>query len=62
LIHLEQKIGPALYTSMHWVWTESLCLLALTGYKAATDPECSKETMQKQKDWMFQLGQSLKAA
>jgi len=59
---LEKKLGPALYTSLHWVWTESLRLLALTGLKAATEPERSAEAMQQQKDWMFQLGTSLKAA
>jgi len=47
---------------LHWVWTESLRLLALTGLKAATEPERSAEAMQQQKDWMFQLGTSLKAA
>lgn len=62
LIHLEQKIGPALYTSMHWVRAESLRLLALTGLKAATEPERSAEAMQLQNAWMLQLGMSLKAA
>ncbi len=62
LLHLEKRIGPALYTSMHWVWTESLRLLALTGLKTATTPESAEEIMEQQKSWMLQLGRSLKAA
>jgi len=62
LFQLEQKIGPSLYTSMHWVWTESLRLLALTGLKAVTEPGSSEDGMKQQKDWMFLLGTSLKSA
>lgn len=61
LLRLEQKIGPALYTSMHWVWAESLRLLALTGLKAATAPERSEEAIQQQKAWMLRLGLGLKS-
>src|SRR5262249_32172519 len=35
----EQPLGQALYTSMHWIWTEALRLLALTGFRIATTPE-----------------------
>jgi len=62
LIKLEYQIGPALYTSHHWVQTEALRLLALSGYKAATLPEQSLEVLQQQRDWMVKLGLSLKAA
>ena len=62
LLLLEKKIGPALYTSMHWVWTESLRLLALSSLKATTVPEKSVDAMQQQKDWMLQLGTALKVA
>jgi len=54
--HLEQQGGAALYTSHHWVWTEPLRLLALTGYRAATQPECALDILQQQKDWKLQLG------
>ena len=31
LDELERRIGPALFTSAHWLWTEPLRILALTG-------------------------------
>lgn len=62
LLNLEQKIGPALYTSLHWVRVESLRLLALTGLKAATESGKSAEALKQQDDWMLRLGMSLKAA
>ena len=39
LLAMEQQLGLALYTSMHWIWTEALRLLALTGLRIATTPE-----------------------
>ncbi|ABA58652.1 hypothetical protein Noc_2192 [Nitrosococcus oceani ATCC 19707] len=62
LIQLERQLGPALYTSMHWIWTEALRLLALTGLQVATMPEQSAEILKKQEAWMLRLGASLKAA
>ena len=62
LLRLEETIGPALYTSMHWIWTESIRLLALTGLKTVLRPDKSIEIIEQQKAWMFKLGISLKAA
>lgn len=62
LIRLERQLGPALYTSMHWVWTESIRLLALTGLKVATMPEKAAEALEQQQAWMLRLGGTLKAA
>ncbi len=62
LIELEQQAGPALYTSHHWVRTEPVRLLGLTGYRAATLPERAGEILQQQKDWMLRLGKTLQAA
>lgn len=62
LLKLEETIGPALYTSMHWVWTESIRLLALTGLKTALSPKKSVEVLEQQKAWMLRLGMSIKAA
>jgi len=59
---LERRLGPALYTSMHWIWTESLRLLALTGLRAATLPLQAAETYQRQESWMLRLGGALQAA
>ncbi len=62
LLKLEKTIGPALYTSMHWISTESVRLLALTGLKTALNPKESVEALEQQKAWMFRLGMSLKVA
>ncbi len=62
LARLEAELGPALYSSMHWVWTEALRLLALTGYQAATAPEASEDALKRQESWMLRLGTSLRAA
>jgi hypothetical protein len=62
LQRLERQIGPALYTSPHWVWAEPLRLLALTGYRAATRPEQAGQAMVQQEQWMKKLGRALKAA
>jgi hypothetical protein len=61
LAQLEAQGGAALYTSHHWIWTEPLRLLALTGYRAATQPDRALEVLQQQKDWMLRLGQTLQA-
>lgn len=62
LSQLEQRAGSALYTSHHWLWTEPVRLLGLTGYRAATLPDRALEILQQQKDWMLRLGRSLQSA
>ena len=62
LLALEHKLGPALYTSMHWIWTEALRLLALTGFRAATMPENKADAFKQQEEWMLRLGGALQAA
>ncbi len=62
LLALEQQLGAALYTSMHWIWTESLRLLALTGLRAATMVGTKMETLKQQEAWMLRLGGALQAA
>jgi hypothetical protein len=62
LLAMEAQFGPALYTSMHWVWTESLRLLAVTGYHKATRPGGTAELMERQEAWMMRLGGALEAA
>jgi hypothetical protein len=62
LAQLEYQGGAALYTSHHWVWTEPIRLLALTGYRAATKNDRALEILQQQKDWMLRLGATLQAA
>ena len=59
---LERRLGVALYTSMHWIWTEALRLLALTGLKAATMPQQTEALQKQQGTWMLRLGGALQAA
>jgi hypothetical protein len=62
LLGMEQQLGNALYTSMHWVWTESLRLLALTGLRMAIMPETKADTTKQQEEWMLRLGGALQTA
>ena len=62
LLALEQQLGSALFTSMHWIWTEALRLLALTGLRAATMAERKTDTVKQQEEWMLRLGGALQAA
>jgi hypothetical protein len=62
LFSLEKKLGAALYTSMHWIWTEALRLLALSGLRMAIMAEEKGEVATHQKEWMLRLGGALLAA
>lgn len=62
LHRLARDAGPALFTSSHWIWTECLRLLALSGYRAATEPERSKEIAEQFESWMLRLGRGIEAA
>ncbi|MFZ5519148.1 MAG: hypothetical protein ACOY90_21130 [Candidatus Zhuqueibacterota bacterium] len=62
LLALEQQLGVALYTSMHWIWTEAIRLLALTGLHMATKPERKTGTLGQPEEWMLKLGGALQVA
>jgi hypothetical protein len=63
LLALEQQLGAALYTSMHWIWTEALRLMALNGLRKATmSEERATGTINVQEQWMLRLGGALQAA
>lgn len=62
LMQLELSAGQALHTSQHWIWSECLRLLALSGLRAATMPERAQEVLKRQEDWMLRLGMAAKAA
>jgi hypothetical protein len=62
LLEMESQLGAALFTSMHWIWTESLRLLALTGLNTATNLEKKDDLIRQQEDWMLRLGGTLQAA
>jgi hypothetical protein len=47
---------------MHWIWTEALRLLALTGLQIATKPEGAAEVLKLQETCMLRLGGVLQAS
>ena len=59
---LDRRIGPALFTSAHWLWTEPLRILALTGLQLASRPRDLKDILQLQEQSMLRLGGALQAA
>ncbi len=62
LNELGERIGPALYTSAHWLWTEPLRILALTGLQLASRPRDLKDILNMQEQAMLRLGGALQAA
>jgi hypothetical protein len=62
LLAMERQLGQALYTSMHWIWTEALRLLALSGLRIATTPEQELEPFARPEAWLLRLGGALQAA
>jgi len=62
LNELQQRIGPALFTSAHWLWTEPLRMLALTGAKLDREPTESDAAMKMQEESMLRLGGAMQAA
>jgi hypothetical protein len=59
---LDRRIGPALFTSAHWLWSEPLRILALTGLQLAGRPRDLKDILQLQEQSMLRLGGALQAA
>jgi hypothetical protein len=62
LSELGGRIGPALFTSAHWLWMEPLRILALTGLQLARGPGKMNEFLQLQEQSMLRLGGALQAA
>jgi hypothetical protein len=62
LSEMSRRIGPALFTSTHWLWTESLRIVALTGWQLATWPQDPAGILERQEQAMLRLGGSLRAA
>ncbi|REE87377.1 hypothetical protein A8990_10922 [Paenibacillus taihuensis] len=53
---LVKQAGSALFTSTHWVGTECLRLLALSGMRLSHDSAGMREVLREQDDWMIRLG------
>jgi hypothetical protein len=62
LARLVQEAGGSLTTSSDWVRREALRLLALTSFRAATEPEHSTEIAAQYEDWMLRLGAPMASA
>ncbi|GAA4325590.1 hypothetical protein GCM10023086_52760 [Streptomyces venetus] len=62
LRQLAREAGPALRSSEHWLDTEALRLLALSGWRAATEPGHAAQVAAEFEDWMTRLGRGVRAA
>jgi hypothetical protein len=62
LAALSRDAGASLGLSSHWLWSESLRLLALSGYRAATEPERTPEIAAEFQNWMLRLGNGARMA
>lgn len=58
LTAIASRIGPALFTSSHWLWTEPLRILALTGLQLSAMPSTFSSSLQRQADSMSRLGEA----
>ena len=59
LNELDARIGPALFTSAHWLWSEPLRILGLTGLQLAAQPRNLKTILEQQEQAMLRLGGAL---
>ncbi len=59
---LGREAGPSLDTSSHWLWNESLRLLALSGYRLATEPDRAPQIAEQFEGWMLRLGRGIRMA
>ena len=62
LRELARDAGASLGLSSHWLWSESLRLLALSGYRAATEPDRTPEIAAEFESWMLRLGRGVRMA
>ena len=53
---LHQRVGDALFTSAHWLWTEPLRILGLTGLRLATRPLETRPALELQRTSMLRIG------
>jgi phosphoserine phosphatase len=59
LDELGARIGNALFTSAHWLWTEPLRILGLTGLRLALTPRDAGPILELQRQSMLRLGGAL---
>ena len=59
LDELGARLGNALFTSAHWLWSEPLRILGLTGLRLAVAPRESEPILELQRQSMLRLGGAL---
>jgi hypothetical protein len=59
LNELGARLGNALFTSAHWLWTEPLRIVGLTGLQLAVKPQESEPILELQRQSMLRLGGAL---
>jgi hypothetical protein len=59
---LADQLGPALFTSAHWLWSEPLRILGLTGLRLAETPNEFEPLLQQQQQSMLRLGGALQTS
>ncbi len=59
LNELSTRIGNALFTSAHWLWTEPLRILGLIGLQIALKPQETEPILELQRQAMLRLGGAL---
>lgn len=59
LNELGARIGNALFTSAHWLWTEPLRIVGLTGLRLAVKPLETEPILELQRQSMLRLGGAL---
>jgi hypothetical protein len=62
LNELGARIGNALFTSAHWLWSEPLRILGLTGLRLAVQPDQTEPILELQRQSMLRLGGALLTA
>lgn len=63
LEELYTRVGAALFTSSHWLWSEPLRVLALTGYRIGSAGESRRSVfLDLQEQSMLRIGGALQAA
>lgn len=59
LHEMAARLGPALFTSAHWLWSEPLRILGLTGLELTLRPHDLQSILEQQRQAMLRLGGAL---
>jgi len=62
LREMSTRLGPALFTSAHWLWSEPLRTLGLTGLQLAESPREFQPILERQQQSMLRLGGALQTS